>query len=118
MDSWEYAVADQFMQGFTVAEIAEAIHKNTLEIMEILQSEPVRAYLDKIREMRKMELEACAEGKAFDVIRGALDEGKMETKLSAADKIWKAAGKYEDQNKTVATLAEILKRVMDEGKED
>jgi len=111
MDSWQYVVADQFLQGVSTKDIAEATHKNTLEIMEILQSDEVKEYLDKIREMKKMELEALADGPAFDAMRSGLD-GKDA--ITAADKIWKAAGKYEDSAKTVATLAEILKRIMDD----
>lgn len=117
MDSWEYAIADQFMQGTPAGEIAIAINKTSLEIMEVLQSDEVRMYMDKIHEMKKMELDALADGKALDVMREGLDAHKDETKIAAADKIWKASGKYDEQGGTAATLAEILKRVMDDGKE-
>lgn len=114
MDSWEYAIADQFMQGIPAATIAEAMDKSTLEIAEVLQSTKVREYMDKIRAMKKMELEALADGPALDVMRDAVTEGKEKDALVAADKIWKASGKYDEQSGTVATLAEILKRIMDD----
>ena len=117
MDSWEYAIADQFMQGIPAATIAEAMDKNTLEIAEVLQSNDVRDYMDKIKEMKRMELEALADGPALEVMRESLDSSKKELALTAADKVWKASGKYDEQSGTVATLAEILKRVMDDGKE-
>ena len=117
MDSWQYAIADQFMQGIPAAMIAEAMHKSTLEIAEVLQSNDVRDYMNKIKEMKRMELEALADGPALDVMRDGLTASKQETKITAADKIWKASGKYDEQSGTVATLAEILKRVMDDGKE-
>lgn len=116
MNSWEYAIADQFMQGIPAATIAEAMDKSTLEIAEVLQTNEVRAYMDKIREMKRMELEALADGPALDVMREAVEDRTKEA-VTAADKIWKASGKYDEQSGTVATLAEILKRVMDDGKE-
>ena len=111
-----YQIVDLFMAGTPAAEIAAAAGLLTLQVVEIVQSNDGQAYADQIREMRRMELEALADGPAVNAVRGALSSGVQKEALQAADMTFKATGKYAQSEQVVATLAEILKRVMEEAK--
>ena len=116
MENIDYIIADQFLQGIALANIATALTEaggkliTVLDLVAVLDKKDVAEYIEKIRGIKQRELAVLADGKALDTMRDGL-EGKNG--IEAADKIWKAAGKYDDNNKTVVTLVEILKRVMD-----
>lgn len=111
-----YQIVDLFLAGMAAMEIASRLKKTTLEIMEILQCREAEEYADKIRELRRMELEALADGPATDVVRDSLESGPLKEKLQAADMTFKAVGKYKTEDSAVVTLAKILERVMEESK--
>lgn len=112
-----YQIVDLFMAGIAANEIASTMKITTLEVMEILQGDTARAYMDKVRELRRMELDALGDGPALDAAREAINVGSTKERLTAADMVFKAAGKYKETSSTVATLAEVLKRVMDDADE-
>lgn len=113
-----YFVVDQFMAGFSPAEIATAMSRkdkavSTLDVMHVLQSEAAQEYKAKIVEIRRMELDALSDGPALEAMREGL-RADMKSRLDAADKIWKASGKYSHESSVVVTLTDILKKVMEE----
>ena len=112
-----YQVVDLFMAGVPVSEIATSIKKTSLDIMTILQGDDARLYTDKLRELRRMELEALSDGPALDAVRDGLNSNIGKDRLQAADMTWKASGKYQQEEHATVTLAKLLEKVMGDARD-
>ena len=117
-DEIMYGIIDLFLAGVPATDIAAQMKKPTLEILEIMQSNDGKAYADKVRSLRRMELEALADGPGINAMRDGVNAGATKERLQAADMLNKATGKYGGEDTTAATLAEILKHVMEEASAD